>query len=106
MATDTPDAAPAAQKPTIISDRWHHVASGVPAAGVVVPDVLGPALRHGGEVPNAPQLELHGRVPRFDHQRWAKAQGIGVKDRGWAPAELLFKLKATTGHQGAQHARS
>jgi len=90
----------------LISDRRHQVASGVPAAGVVVPEVPGPGLRLGGEVPNAPQLALHGRVPRFDHQRWAEAQGIEVKDRGWVPAELLFKFKATTGQQGAQHARS
>jgi hypothetical protein len=29
--------------------------------------------------------------------RWAKAQGIDVKDRGRVPAELVVKFKAATG---------
>jgi hypothetical protein len=30
-------------------------------------------------------------------REWAKAQGIGVKDRGRVPAELVVKFKAATG---------
>jgi hypothetical protein len=30
-------------------------------------------------------------------REWAKAQGIEVKDRGRAPAELVVKFKAATG---------
>jgi hypothetical protein len=30
-------------------------------------------------------------------REWAKTQGIGVKDRGRVPAELLVKFKAATG---------
>ncbi len=31
-------------------------------------------------------------------REWAKAQGIGVKDRGRVPAELVVKFKAATGN--------
>ena len=30
-------------------------------------------------------------------REWAKTQGIGVKDRGRVPAELIVKFKAATG---------
>ena len=53
----------------LIGDRWHHLAGGVPAVGVVVLDPgrdLGPGRVPGGEVLHRPELELQRRVPRFD----------------------------------------
>jgi Lsr2 len=36
-------------------------------------------------------------VDTTEVREWAKAQGIGVKDRGRVPAELVVKFKAATG---------
>jgi hypothetical protein len=35
-------------------------------------------------------------VDSTEVREWAKAQGIDVKDRGRAPAELVVKFKAAT----------
>ena len=53
----------------LIGDRRHHLASGVPAAGVVVLDPgrdLGPGRLLGGEVLEGAELELQGGVPGLD----------------------------------------
>ena len=38
-----------------------------------------------------------GGLNTTEVREWAKAQGIGVKDRGRVPAELVVKFKAATG---------
>jgi hypothetical protein len=38
-----------------------------------------------------------GGADSTEVREWAKAQGIGVKDRGRVPAELVARFKAATG---------
>ena len=38
-----------------------------------------------------------GGLNTTEVREWAKAQGIGVKDRGRIPAELVVRFKAATG---------
>ena len=75
----------------LVGGRRHHLAGGVPAAGVVVLDPggdLGPGRFLGGEVLDCAEFELQGGVPGFDDR---------VVQRGPGPAHRLGHAKALAG---------
>ena len=90
---------------------------GVPAGGVVLLDPggdPGPGLRPGREVLEAPQLELHGGVPRLDDRvvqrradpahRLADAQPLARRpERGRGVLAALIGVHDHPGHVPAAH---
>jgi hypothetical protein len=67
-------------------------------------DALAPFVRAGRKVAGGSRQAARIRRDRAadgpnptEVRDWAKAQGIGVKERGRVPAELMIKFKAATG---------
>ena len=61
---------------------------------------LSAARRAGGAArrpARGPRKAAAGEPNTTEVREWAKAQGIGVKDRGRVPAELVTKFKEATG---------
>ena len=54
-------------------------------------------LLPGGQAETGVSLPVPTEPTPTAVREWAKSQGIEVKDRGRAPAELVVKFKAATG---------